>query len=531
MKESEIIADLSHSYFNHIYREVGPFMEYLDFSTISKISNQKLDSKILERLFFMACIASNDIKMPFDFALTNNDVAANKFKKSDWLVNIDDYFGSDSKQGVVTKTLLFDNFHAALKKSKTPSFDDITYRDFCVGINLNKILDEAPFFVRTLGCFIHENQFHIATEFIEGINLKKFIILKNSTFTDFINIFFQILLGLEIAQNKLNFSHYDLHTDNVILIHQKPNSTFTVKMYDKNFIIKNKYKPVMIDFGLSSIHTKGQTVGQPKLEKKGILPYLSPGYDIYIFLLFCRDIAQNKNLSIFKGIDNLLLFFKTETDLEISMLTNNHIKSLKKGVANLIPNQFIQYCIKNYSRFLNVQIEARQYDTRCFKKQQVFIELKKIFDVNDELEAVYTRPYEKGLVKCLSENMKMKLLYNKKIYYDSIETANLINVDKTILGNLIHDLNIRVDGLSHKDNEATAPNQTVSTYQKNLFFQSLEYYYIIVKLKLGKQHSFYLQWIDDFESTYTFKNVFIELNNVMCEERLNRSIPCRYRVD
>ncbi len=38
------------------------------------------------------------------------------------------------------------------------------------------------------------------------------------SFKEFLDIFAQILVALEIGQNKYKFCHYDLHTDNVIIV-------------------------------------------------------------------------------------------------------------------------------------------------------------------------------------------------------------------------------------------------------------------------------------------------------------------------
>ena len=35
---------------------------------------------------------------------------------------------------------------------------------------------------------------------------------------DFLNIFYQILIALEVAQEKIGFCHFDLHFENVMVI-------------------------------------------------------------------------------------------------------------------------------------------------------------------------------------------------------------------------------------------------------------------------------------------------------------------------
>jgi hypothetical protein len=515
MKEDEIIANLSHSYFNHILKEVKPFLEYFENLNVSSTTNtdlnfsaekEPINSDVLERLFFMATILSVDLHLPFNYDIKHilNNGSIKTLKKYEWLTDIKP-FGSRSKQGVVTKSLIFDKFHIVIKRSKSSKFDEITYRDFCVGINLNKILNEAPFFVRTLGCFQHKNQFHIATEFIDGINLKDFIQSKKNNFSHFLNIFFQILLGLEVAQNKLNFAHYDLHTDNIILVPQ--NNTFEVFLHGYNYIIKNNYKPVMIDFGLSSVHSKNQTLGQKSLESKGIYNHLSPGYDIYVFLLFCLDVAQSSNISIYKGITDLLLFFKLETALSMELLTNNHIKCLKKGVDRCIPNQFVQYLIQNYSQYLNVEVQPKKYD-KCLGQKPMFLKLKEIFDRSDELSISRNFNHNLGFIKTLIENIKIYYWYKEKVNLTNLKIKELLETDRINLQNLIDDLNLNMD--------------KITIEQKNLFFVALDYYYLILELELHLQYPFYKQWSNDFKNTFVYKHIFKQLDSILYEERVKR---------
>jgi len=518
MKEETAILELSHSYFAQLQREVRPFLEYFDCDRLRDvctiIKNEKVDAELLERLFFMACLHSKDITIPFEYS--KGQINLIKTGKKEWLTDLKP-FGSKSKQGVVSKSLIFDTFYIVVKKAKTTRFDEITFRDFCVGINLNKILNEAPFFVRTLGAFEYKHQFHIATEFIDGISLKFFLQKKSSSFDDFLNIFFQLLLGLEIAQNRLNFSHYDLHTDNVILVHtprasiDHMNQPFQVSLYGRTFTINYRYKPVMIDFGLSSVHAKGHTLGQKSLETKGIFNHLSPGYDIYIFLLFCLDTVQTSNISIFKGITDLLTFFQAETQTSMDLLTNNHIKSLKKGVANLIPNQFIEYILQNYSDSLEVDVELKQYNNQCLGCQPTFLKLKKIFDTKNELTIEHKSKDKAyvGYIQTLTNNIKIYYWYKDKLTLTSDDIDRLIAKDEIILQNLLDDLNMQID-------------DKVTVDQKNIFFVALDYYHLILELELYKQYFFYKQWIKDFKATFVFKNVFRQINDVLQAERLKR---------
>ena len=290
----------------------------------------------------------------------------------------------------------------------------------------------------------------------------------------------------------------------------------------------------MIDFGLSSICTKGQTLGQKNLEMKGIHDRLSPGYDIYVFLLFCLDIAQTSNLSIFKGITDLLLFFKLKTKLSMDILTNNHIKCLKKGVNDIIPNQFISYIIQKYSIYLNVDINVIATDiNKCLGKQPLPLKLKQIFDV--KLEPSILENNKKGYIKSLLNNIKIYYWYKQKINLSQNQIQNLVLMDESNLENLIDDLNLQIyrpraqrsGAISGASCEArydgcSDDKPVVTTEQKSFFFVALEYYYLIFELGLCNQYPFYRKWVHDFKETFVFKNIFEQLDHVLYEERILR---------
>jgi serine/threonine protein kinase len=546
MKEEEIIANLSHSYCNKILNQIKPFLKYNIKEVVQStalVETNKVDSEFLERLILILCLNTSDISIPSlrldvvncpkgDWVTNFSEVGrrvpsdrrsdvANRpkgdwvfeqktvFSKDEWLSDIIP-FNVKSKQGEVMTAMILKKFKVVVKKSKSSRFDEITLRDFCVGIYLNKIIDEAPFFVKTLGSFNHNNQFHIITEYMEGTSLKMFIQNKEHDFTDFLNIFFQLLLGLEIAQNKLNFSHYDLHTDNVILV--PVNHSFNISLYGYSYTIKYDYKPVMIDFGLSSIHIKGQTLGQKKLETKGIYDRISPGYDIYVFLLFCLDVSRScSNLAIFRGIIDLLVFFKIKTKVSMNLLTNDHLKSLEKGVSNLIPNQFLQYLITNYSHLLNVEINNKV--VRSIGKRPIFLKLKEVFDHKDELKLIHLNS-KKGFIKTLVDNIKTYYWFKEKHNLTIEEIKLLINIDIENLENINHDLNIN---FNHDD-------LNITVEQKNIFFYALKQYSIIEELELHYQYPEYQKWINDFMETFVYKNITTRLNTILYKERIQRTI-------
>lgn len=65
----------------------------------------------------------------------------------------------------------------------------------------------------------------------------------------------QILMALEISQNELSFTHYDLHMDNVLELECEPNSLFLYEVNNTYYVVPTfGYYPVIIDVGMSYIH-------------------------------------------------------------------------------------------------------------------------------------------------------------------------------------------------------------------------------------------------------------------------------------
>ena len=73
---------------------------------------------------------------------------------------------------------------------------------------------------------------------------------------EFLSIFLQIICSLEIAQQTLQFCHFDLHGKNIIL-RPVSNHTVTYPIFDICYQFREcKQIPVFIDFEFSTIRYK-----------------------------------------------------------------------------------------------------------------------------------------------------------------------------------------------------------------------------------------------------------------------------------
>ncbi len=64
------------------------------------------------------------------------------------------------------------------------------------------------------------------------------------SFKEFLDIFAQILVALEIGSKQYKFCHYDLPTDNVIIVPITNNYTCHVHVYD--ITVRQSFMPVMM---------------------------------------------------------------------------------------------------------------------------------------------------------------------------------------------------------------------------------------------------------------------------------------------
>ena len=142
-------------------------------------------------------------------------------------------------------------------------------------------------------------------EYIEGDNKRK--LLKNKLqFSEYLGIFIQLLIALEVAQRTIDFTHFDLHTTNVMCKPLKSNIHYNVPLDDRLYKVTCiKYLPVYIDFGMSTVKHKKKLLCSysPASTKNCIMQ----GIDMYTFL--CESLFFTKNKKVKKEILNLFSFY------------------------------------------------------------------------------------------------------------------------------------------------------------------------------------------------------------------------------
>lgn len=285
-----------------------------------------------------------------------HDLSTKQFLMNQWISNFS-LLSHNNKQGrvYIAQTL---NTKVVVKHLNKPILFAAGKREAIAGLEcINSILEDYPFFVKTLLFWYRKSGPYIMTEFVPGTTLKN--ILPQMELQDFLYILLQLCIGLEVAQDKFEFCHYDLHCDNIIVQKQKITRVL-FDQYDCTFL--NTLRPIIIDFGMScgySVVTNTR-FGQSGLEKRGIYNRLQPGYDLYTFLLYSLSWSSGR---IKTEIGNILKnFFIHNRD--------NYLESLEKNASYKTPKKLFEYVIKSYK--LNHVVEPR----RIFKLNHILSDIE-----------------------------------------------------------------------------------------------------------------------------------------------------------
>lgn len=156
--------------------------------------------------------------------------------------------------------------------------DEVTHEGLVGILGTNKMRALIPNFSYIYGnftipkCPVQKDVFSNDTcsvtiyERIIGKVFKDFI--KSCNFTEFINCILQVALSLLVASRNIDFTHYDLHTQNLIIKPLMEMINITYESYD----LRTPFVATFIDYGSSYIKIGSDSYGRGGMEYYGILP-------------------------------------------------------------------------------------------------------------------------------------------------------------------------------------------------------------------------------------------------------------------
>jgi len=246
--------------------------------------------------------------------------------------------GSDSVEGYAMKTSLSsDSDLFVIKTPRNPKKDELVHEALIGFYALNKLRHILPNYMYVYGytkCSppVLDNRdpitwcssttpsvSYLITENIKNsVSIGEFVSDPNTGSNDFLAVFLQLINALNLAYKSYGYTHYDLHTKNVMV--RKYNHIVAIPYFGtSNKIIgyiATQYVPYIIDYGYSRITVGNVGFGKIGLEGSGIEGKRAfPMFDVYKIIGFMGEsIYTSPRTDNYKSIsdllDGLFSFFK-----------------------------------------------------------------------------------------------------------------------------------------------------------------------------------------------------------------------------
>lgn len=328
-------------------------------------------------LGFVANILCNKSRNPLELEILGNlfDIIVeliNSDKKSKYLDNkfsewISQIKNNNTTENVVIRTKLLGAGNIVVKSLSTISVNH-PLTEFILGVMvINKLRFMECGFVYTIGSFVKESNMVVNCKYTHNIEHPHilyedlgddtlFTLLPKLSQSSLIDIILQILLYLEMGQSILGFTHFDLHESNIMLAKTQTSQIIDIGPYEIS-IKSPKYRPIIIDYGMSCGVVNNNFIGTYGFEKYGILPYLVSGYDMYKLLILIISVIEKDNIKFgkrlrsFFGLYNDVDSLKISGDGDVQSIRGTYIpEGTYTLVANYTPLQLFFYIMKKVKR-------------------------------------------------------------------------------------------------------------------------------------------------------------------------------------
>lgn len=216
-----------------------------------------------------------------------------------------------------------------------------------------------------------KQQHYTYYEYLDGISLKQYL-YSQIDLVEFINIWYQICKVLEELQNNYSYTHYNLHSENIIL--QKQDNQYVVRIIDNSscHIKINDYYYYYNYTGWNNV--------------------FHPFHDIYLLLITCAvnfyDARQ---------------YNSKYNDLSFHIDSNTKIMNM----------------LRHFIKFFNPEDSFETISIIQNKKYQCLLEASKIKETMSDFINYCDKYYKNSYTEIILNNKKIRLTYNKKLlqYY------------------------------------------------------------------------------------------------------------------
>ena len=353
----------------------------------------------------------------------------NENKDKDWKewLSFDTVFDKPSKQGIVGLLEMKNNTSVKLVFKISQYINYLIQHESTVMNGLNSLSTYCPHFCCSVGtilcdvepkCKKQDNPFNIISKHpIKKEALLCEFIDKSCKFYNYIrsdriseDILYstvkQVLLALAIAQRKKQFSHYDLHSFNIMMKKCDKDAVFLYVLDDENQFAIPTYGhyPVIIDFGFSYINDMEDGPLWPSLAHTDI-GFMSDRFDWVadpkLFLVTVSSEIKNKRNSkrsrIFRRVVKNIFHplnidwssgWDEGQDKGASDYVTEMISDYNPG--SILFDEYEHYCIDLLQSMIILPLEEQDY-SKIHKSYEVFV--KEWMKVESQISSPYYNLY------------------------------------------------------------------------------------------------------------------------------------------
>jgi hypothetical protein len=424
-KIQELSATPCSEMMSKLYESFYSFINYKDISTLAKTQFYNINVMKTMTCFVMSGLNSEQSYMDL---LQDVKIAE---------------LGKDKEY----MTVFFSNLLNGKDRVLTFKFaEDEILHEFIMGMNMNKIRSIIPTFTWTYGlttcnlplfvksknkikmvsaCITNveigkQDYIGLITEYIDGPTLKNYITSPSTSVKDLRSALLTIFYSIFYANKMINYVHWDLHTDNILMRKLDSNDNYIYLPSENKYLYVGSHLATIIDFGLNAYETKTkpkQIIGNYTRVNYGINPDASQSSknDILKLLNYCYFYLKDQpNSSKFSEISKLFSYFtniKNKIDLY-----NFHMKVTKQ--YGIFPNNVGGPTIDDFT-FINLE---NMIQLITYFQPDLFTDVKP----NHVLSC-----QGNGQPKCISENELSETIFNRK--YDIQNITDLIGYREMLL--------------------------------------------------------------------------------------------------
>lgn len=294
------------------------------YSNLDHIRDGNLTSLYNDQFYsegFMRYLA--EISCPIFYPMASNSTIV-----KEWLKDFKK-IGAESVEGVAIMASISDHDKLFIIKGPRSKSSDLAH-EAVVGLALNPLRAMIPNFSWVFGvlrcslpitdkdkvlswCDANDPVTYVVYERVPGVSLKDFI--QKATPEQFLDVYLQVLESEHMASKFCQFTHYDLHYENVIIRPLDQEATIAYEIDGNVFYHRTKNVATFIDYGFSHAVYNGEHYGRYDFQGYSVLPDRAyTMFDAFKLLCFCMIVAPAPLQPL---LQTMLSFFTKERSADV----------------------------------------------------------------------------------------------------------------------------------------------------------------------------------------------------------------------